>query len=646
MKYILSLIISGTLVVSGFGQTRNVLVGTNNAVVQPTNFWSADAANARAGLGLGSVATNSSAVFQPSSLVLSNLASSNGFNLTNIPISGVVGALATNGNATNLTNFPANLLRTNGSAAGLTNITAANIAGTVALASNLSSPLALTNGGTGATNSATARTNLGATTIGNSLFTATNAQSAFDALGIGTNLSTSVIGVSNIQVSSFPSGSGLGFIIPTSGQTINVAGTNLTTAVPAFFGWNGFFQTAFSAAEARTNIGLTLLALTNTNNTDFRNAIGLGITNVVRFGGIQLYQDGEVSNSITYTVDTLDFNQDGSVFLSLDSSTGGTVIVYRNIAFGGTNSGLNASQTRTNFGLPWTGLTNTNAATFQAALFGSNTNPVLVNTNGEVVSPTNFWGVAPISTTVQYQTNVTGTSTNAATNSRNLFLFSLAPSVSGVTNTVALPTNPATTFEGDRATITHLAQTTNAVTAVRQLGAATNLITLNQLDETILLMYRSGAWRLADNISYVEPIFFSGTNAAANAAASRTNLGLGVANDVQFKSIFINGVFNTLSNAVEIFQPILITDRDSTNSVFQFETESDIAIARTNLKIPLAALTNTNNTDFQAAVLNTNAAPTNSANVNTVNFNTAVAWMEVHVFTNGSNTSFRIPLFK
>jgi len=136
--------------------------------------------------------------------------------------------------------------------------------------------------------------------------------------------------------------------------------------------------------------------------------------------------------------------------------------------------------------------------------------------------------VAPISTTVQYQTNVTGTSTNAATNSRNLFLFSLSPSVSGITNTVTLPTNPATTFEGDRATIIHLAQTTNAVTAIGQLGAATNLITLNQLDETVLLMYRSGAWRLADNISYIEPIYFSGTNAAENAAASRTNLGLGL----------------------------------------------------------------------------------------------------------------------
>ena len=211
-----------------------------------------------------------------------------------------------------------------------------------------------------------------------------------------------------------------------------------------------------------------------------------------------------------------------------------------------------------------------------------------MNTSGEVVSPTNFWQVAPISTTVQYQTNVTGTSTNAATNSRNLFLFSLAPSVSGLTNTVTLPTNTATTFEGDRATIIHLAtNSANTVTAIRQLGAATNLITLNQVDEAVLLMYRSGAWVLSDNISYVEPIFFSGTNAAGHAAESRTNLGLG-----------------------------------------------------------LPALTNTSNAAFQRAIFTTNAAPTNTANVNTVNFNAAVAWMEVSVITNGVTNSYRIPLFQ
>jgi hypothetical protein len=231
------------------------------------------------------------------------------------------------------------------------------------------------------------------------------------------------------------------------------------------------------------------------------------------------------------------------------------------------------------------------------ALFGSNTNPVLVNTNGEVVSPTNFWAVAPISTTVQYQTHVTGTSTNAATNSRNLFLFSLAPSVSGVTNTVTLPTNPATTFEGDRATITHLAQTTNAVTAIRQLGAATNLITLNQLDETVLLMYRSGAWTLADNISYIEPIFFSGTNAAANAAVSVSNLftpNTPLAYNTNRQVLTpTNGIIFTNRVAGDEFTGLFTTDSRG----IAFEDGGD-GITRTNL-----GLGGTNSVTFSALTL-------------------------------------------
>jgi hypothetical protein len=269
-----------------------------------------------------------------------------------------------------------------------------------------------------------------------------------------------------------------------------------------------------------------------------------------------------------------------------------------------------AGTARTNLGVPWTGLTNTNAATFQAALFGSNTNPVLVDTGGSVVSPTNFWAVAPISTTVQYQTNVTGTSTNAATNSRNLFLFSLAPSVSGITNTVTLPTNPATTFEGDRATITHLAQTTNAVTAIRQLGAATNLITLNQLDETVLLMYRSGAWRLADNISYIEPIFFSGTNAAANAAASRTNLGLGATNEVAFGGIVLRDG-DALKSEAAGDGDLLI---GAVNTVFSgaigFNNTTNAATTRTNL-----GLGQTNSVTFSALTLSSDLTLGNGDNI-------------------------------
>jgi hypothetical protein len=565
MKNLIALIISGALVISSYGQTRSVLVGTNGAVVAPTNFWSANASNATAGIGLGTAATNPASAFQPSSTVLSNLASSNGVNLTNIPVAGVVGALATNGSATNLVNFPASLLTTNGNGGGLTNLTAANITGTVGLASNVTGTIAISNGGTGATNAAGARTNLGlgsissnsfnitnsaiytltnfvvtngvaffggggsyfatfgstntgfagfiggvgyfhngsniwyvdtnglefnspsvvrsnlglplaaltntnasnfrtaigATTIGHSLFTATNSAAAINAIGLSTNFSDQVLSVSNITIGSFTVGSGRGFVVPTSGQTLQVVGTNVSTGVPAFFGWNGFSGAAFSAAEARTNLG------------------------------------------------------------------------------------LNA----------WT--TNTNS-------------PVFVGTNGEVVSPTNFWQVSPANTRVQLVQPVVN-ATNAATNARNLFLYSLAISTTGVTNTIQLPTNG--TFLGDVATVIHEGPT-NSITAVRQIGSGTNIVTLNQFQEAVKFIYEAGGWRLADNLSFVEPIYFSGTNAAANAAVSVSNLFTPNAPLVYNT----NGIINyTNTNVLSFTKGIKIKGQDTTNvPTLYWETSDNI----------------------------------------------------------------------
>jgi hypothetical protein len=91
MKFILTTIVFLALAVSGLAQTRSVIVNTSGVVQSPTNFWSADVTNARSGLGLGTAATNPASAFQPSSLALSNLASSNGGALTNLTGSNVTG---------------------------------------------------------------------------------------------------------------------------------------------------------------------------------------------------------------------------------------------------------------------------------------------------------------------------------------------------------------------------------------------------------------------------------------------------------------------------------------------------------------------------------------------------------------------------
>ena len=376
-------------------------------------------------------------------------------------------------------------------------------------------------GGTGATNAGGARTNLGLGATNDVQFNTVNARGIFD----GTN---EIIDIENNWLSY------AGF-----GVTFEWADTENTTYVPFAFGGT---NASVNAATTRTNLGLGATWLTNTAASNFRTAIGLGASQSVAFAEVV-----------------------ASTSLEAGSSSNTVIIDGDGINFG--HSGI-ASTTRTNLGLGWSALTNSNAGT----------SLVSVNTNGAVVSPTNFWQVAPIQTLVQDLTVVVTSQTNNATNARNLYVYSLATNVSGISNTILLPTNTAT-FAGDEVTVIHRGNT-NTTTVIRQAGSTNNLITLSRFDEAVKFI-KDGEWEFYHNISYVEPIQFSGTNASDNIAASRTNLGL-----------------------------------------------------------PLTALTNSNTANFQAAVFQTNTTPIGSA------FNTIVAWMEVNVFTNGSNTSFRVPLFK
>jgi len=104
-------------------------------------------------------------------------------------------------------------------------------------------------------------------------------------LGIG---STDNVTFSNVKITSFLSGSASGgFVGRSSGADLTLYGTNVSTAVPAFYGWSGFAGTAFSAGQARTNMGLggglttniTVLRPSNVTNTlQFSNGILTEVT--------------------------------------------------------------------------------------------------------------------------------------------------------------------------------------------------------------------------------------------------------------------------------------------------------------------------------------------------------------------------------
>ena len=453
-----------------------------------------------------------------------------------------------------------------GTATAARAISLPNASGTLALTNTLAS-WAVT------TNAPTARTNLG---LGLSALTNTSVTNFRTAIGLG---ATNDVEFQTVKIN-LSTGAGDSLIVTNSGSSATSIFDDITVneldAETAAFGntvivsSNGisFNTNTAAAATTRTNLGL---GWTGTNAATTRTNLGLGTTNDVSFdeldiryvsiedggsgvivtsGGMGFFGAGtNVANIAAYTRTNLGLGLTNSVTfgpailskLNLSNSSidiGATSpttvdltyigvpllsVGLSGVSFGSTSF---AAVTRTNLGLGWSALTNSNAGT----------GLVSVSTNGEVVSPTNFWQVAPIVTRfVEFDPP-----TNATTNivaARNLHIHSLAISRTGVTSAIALPTNNV--FNGDIALVVHEGPT-SSVTQVRTQGSTNNLVTMNRTEEAVEFVYYNSVWQFNHNRSFVEPIFFSGTNAASNAAASRTNLGLGSTNDVTFSTLTLS----------------------------------------------------------------------------------------------------------
>jgi len=189
------------------------------------------------------------------------------------------------------------------------------------------------------------------TTNGRVVYSGTNALTFTNSLAVATASGSSLsIGNTNSQIRRDP---GSGSLVLTANANTNIfefrSNGTLQISGPISFGLTT--NAAGYAATTRTNLGLGLPALTNTNAASFRDAIGLG--------GWATLSDGGALRSEDLTI------SDGEQPDYIRFTAGSGVAFYGN----------RASQFRTALDLGLPALTNTSNATMMRALAGStNTN--------------------------------------------------------------------------------------------------------------------------------------------------------------------------------------------------------------------------------------------------------------------------------
>jgi hypothetical protein len=205
------------------------------------------------------------------------------------------------------------------------------------------------------TNAATTRTNLELGWAG------TNEATTRTNLGLG---ATNDVEFKTLKLSTLVfGGSSTGFLGRTPNGAITLYGTNVLTAEPSFYGWDGFSAAAISRGQARTNLGLAFLG---TNSAAARSGLGLAPTSTVTFG--QLNVAAYVSGAAFVQM------QSGGALVGVPNTNPTSVpTFYGSDGFAGTVMnpaqarahlglgylGTNAATTRTNLGLGASWLTNT-----------------------------------------------------------------------------------------------------------------------------------------------------------------------------------------------------------------------------------------------------------------------------------------------
>jgi len=559
-KFNLLLSLLGVLVTStAYPQAaRTVMVQSNNAaLLYPTNLWSANAPQARAGLGLGSAATNPASAFQPASSALSNI---------------ITGQFSS----------------------------AITFSGTNAAA-----------------NAAASRTNLGLgesnqVYIGNLVLSDTNGIS-FDEAAAADNTRT------NLGLGTFKTTSDDSFSEIYSGSDLRIVASDIITFYEAFdfIGTNA----ANYKSQSRIALGLPLPALTNTNNANFRTAIGLGATwltnsNVTNFRtAIGLGETNDVVlQSVTFGLDLTN-----ALIVTVDNQglflgTEQTNTAFSAINFNGAGSSRLAANTRTNLGLGATWLTNTDGGvSFLDEVFGgtnefvnwANTN--LVVSNAATTRLEDLDGDEN-SDAFYFESTFTGSEWNVPYPAA--FRQAIGLPLAALTNTNAANFRTAIELGSSDSPIFEKIFLFNTESSIGRYNweyvgtGAQGGITFGVVSGDGLQAISIGR-NSEELIIFSNSIFFNGSQSWVTnetyRATTRTNLGLGW-----------SALTNT--NAANFRTAVGL---GSTNNVtFNSADFTDDATTRTNLRLRWTGLTNTNSSTFQGALFPaTNAAPFNLTNV-------------------------------
>ena len=350
---------------------------------------------------------------------------------------------------------------------------------------------------------------------------------------------------------------------PAAGQTIkslgyNTTNGNIVAATNVTFTNSVGFSTNARAAT-RTNLELGATWLTNTNVTNFRTAVGLGTTNTVTFGNLQIQGSGSLGiggMELAAPDSGLDFAFKRIGATNMVLSTNGLVLHVGSYSFSSGNT-TGAAITRTNLG----GTTVGNAVFTAANAATAATTIGLGTTNSPTFSNITATGTLGVSNTATFATNVTvngnlsvGSLTTTTPSTWALDATQTAAATNGI---LALPSN---------ANVIRLTNNT-AISGVSGGVLGAFYFVVNQATNAVTISNVGGI-----TIDGAQNLTLSPNESATLVATGATNASVAARGDLNNVTLtgdtVLSGVNNTMPNATNAASASSLMTRDLVGQEF------------------------------------------------------------------------------